>query len=188
MANVVHLVLEKTDPVSLKSVKTTLDRNLELEGLRASSLSSKVDSRFGFDQHMLMIYVFLIIVSCILAGVGGLGLSTTMSLNVLERRREMGVLRVIGASPRTIWLIVAVEGCAIGVLSWALAALLAWPVSRILGDALATAFFQGGLDFVFETRGVLIWLAISIFLGTVASFLPAWHAARVTVREALSYE
>jgi putative ABC transport system permease protein len=188
MANVVHLVLEKTDPVSLKSVKTTLDRNLELEGLRASSLSSKVDSRYGFDQHMLMIYVFLIIVSCILAGVGGLGLSTTMSLNVLERRREMGVLRVIGASPRTIWLIVAVEGCAIGVLSWALAALLAWPVSRILGDALAAAFFKGGLDFVFEMRGVLIWLAISIFLGAVASFLPAWHAARVTVREALSYE
>ena len=64
---------------------------------------------------MLMIYVFLIVMSVILGGVGGLGLMTTMSLNVLERRREMGVLRAIGASPRAVWLIVVAEGVVIGV-------------------------------------------------------------------------
>ena len=41
---------------------------------------------------MVMIYIFLIVMSGILAA-GGLGLMTTMNLNVLERRREMGVLR-----------------------------------------------------------------------------------------------
>ena len=61
--------------------------------------ASKADSRFSVDQHMVMIYIFLIVMSGILAGVGGLGLMTTMNLNVLERRREMGVLRAIGASP-----------------------------------------------------------------------------------------
>ena len=65
---------------------------------------------------MLMIYVFLIVMSGVLAGVGGLGLMTTMSLNVLERRREMGVLRAIGATPAAVWAIVVAEGAVIGAL------------------------------------------------------------------------
>jgi putative ABC transport system permease protein len=137
---------------------------------------------------MVMIYIFLIVVSGILAGVGGLGLMTTMSLNVLERRREMGVLRAIGASPRMVWLIVVTEGVAIGVLGWALAALAAWPVSKAIGDLLVKLMFKVGLDFLFEAGGPLIWLGVSICLGTVASFLPAWHASRRPVREAIGYE
>jgi len=119
--------------------------------------------------------------------VGGFGLATTMSLNVLERRREMGVLRAIGATPRSIWMIVAGEGVVIGVLSWVLAALAAWPVSKALGNLLMTLMFQSDLDFLFEPIGLVIWLAVSILLGVAASLLPAWHASRVTVREALAY-
>jgi putative ABC transport system permease protein len=126
--------------------------------------------------------------SCILAGVGGLGLMTTMSLNVMERRREMGVLRAIGATPRAVWLLVAAEGGAIGVLSWMLAALAAWPVSRGLGNFLVMALLHSGLDFSFELRGLYVWLAVSILLGLLASLLPAWHASRCSVREAVSYE
>src|ERR1044072_4281660 len=117
MTNNIRLMLEKTDPDSINDVKANLDRNLEQQGVRALSSASKADNRFGFDQHMVMIYVFLIIVSCILGGVGGLGLMTTMSINVMERRREMGVLRAIGASPSVVRLIVVAEGAVIGLMS-----------------------------------------------------------------------
>jgi putative ABC transport system permease protein len=146
------------------------------------------NSRFAYDQHMLMIYVFLIVMSVIIGGVGGLGLMTTMSLNVLERRREMGVMRAIGATPKTIRLMIVGEGVVIGLLSWAIAALLAWPVSKVLGDLLVRAMFRRGLDFTFEPLGLLIWIVLSISLSAAASFLPAWKASRVTVREALAYE
>jgi putative ABC transport system permease protein len=184
MANTVRLVLDKTDPASINSVKTSLDRNLEQEEVRTLGSVSQADSRIGFDQHMLMIYVFLIVMSFIIGSVGGLGLMTTMSLNVLERRREMGVLRAIGASPSVVCVIVVVEGVLIGALSWGLAALAAWPVSRAVGAII----FKNGLDFTFEPLGLVIWLAVSVFLTAVASFLPAWHASRLTVREALAYE
>jgi putative ABC transport system permease protein len=187
MANTVRLVLDKTDRASMNNVKASLDRNLEQENIRALASTSKADGRYGFDQHMLMIYVFLIIASSIIAAVGGLGLATTMSLNVLERRREMGVLRAIGATPRNVWMIVAGEGMVIGVLSWVLAGLAAWPVSKALGNLLMRLMFQSDLDFRFEPSGLFIWLAVSILLGLSASFLPAWHASRVTVREALAY-
>jgi putative ABC transport system permease protein len=188
MTNSVRLALDRTDAYSMNAIKASLDRNLEEQSVLPLSSSSKADLRFSADQHMVMIYIFLIVVSGILAVVGGLGLMTTMSLNVLERRREMGVLRAIGASPRMVWLIVVTEGVAIGVLGWALAALAAWPVSKAIGDLLVKLMFKVGLDFLFEAGGPLIWLGVSICLGTVASFLPAWHASRRPVREAIGYE
>jgi putative ABC transport system permease protein len=188
VTNNIRLALDRTDADSMNLIKASLDRNLEEQAVRPLGSASKSDLRFSADQHMVMIYIFLVVVSGILAGVGGLGLMTTMSLNVLERRREMGVLRAIGASPSVVWLIVIAEGVVIGVLGWALATLAAWPVSKAVGDLLVKLMFKVGLDFLFEPGGPLIWLGVSICLGTVASFLPAWHASRRPVREAIGYE
>ena len=188
MVNNLRLSLDDSDPDSIDAVKASLDRNLEQAGVRARGSATKAESRFGFDQHMLMIYVFLIVMSTIIGGVGGLGLMTTMSLNVLERRREMGVMRALGATPRTVWLMVVAEGIVIGVLSWTVAAVLAWPISKGLGDFITKVMFRSGLDFTFEPLGLLIWMVVSISLSAVASFLPAWKASRVTVREALAHE
>jgi len=188
MVNSLRLAVDNADPDSIGALKTELDRNLEAEGIRARGSSTKSESRFGFDQHMVMIYVFLIVMSVIVGGVGGLGLMTTMSLNVLERRREMGVMRALGATPRIVWLMIVAEGVVIGVLSWAIAALLAWPVSKAIGDSFVKMLFHSGLDFTFEPLGLVIWMLVSIGLSALASFLPAWKASRVTVREALAYE
>jgi len=188
MVNSLRLSLAQDDFDSISIVRENLDRNLEQQGVRARGSSSTAETRFGFDQHMVMIYVFLIVMSAIVGSVGALGLMTTMSLNVLERRREMGVLRAIGATPRVVWLMVVAEGVVIGLLSWTIAALLAWPVSQALGNVLVRAMLKGGLDFVFEPRGLLIWLIVSISVSAAGSFIPAWKASRTTVREALAYE
>ena len=188
MVNSLRLALDNADPDSIGVLKMELDKNLEAQGVRARGSSTKSESRFGFDQHMVMIYVFLIVMSAIVGGVGGLGLMTTMSLNVLERRREMGVMRALGATPRIVWLMIVAEGVVIGILSWTIAALLAWPVSKAIGDSLVKVMFHSGLDFTFEPLGLVIWMLVSIGLSAVASFLPAWRASRVTVREALAYE
>jgi putative ABC transport system permease protein len=188
LVNSLRLALDQTDEDSLDTVKASLDRSLEQQGMRARSSSTTSQTRFVFDEHMVMIYAFFIVMAVIVGAVGGLGLMTTMSLNVLERRREMGVLRAIGATPRIVWLMVIAEGWVIGVLSWVIAAVLAWPVSKVVGDTFVRALFRGGLDFSFEFSGLVIWLLVSIALSAVASFVPAWRASRTTVREALAYE
>jgi len=188
MVNGLRIGLENSDDEAISTVREELDRNLEQQGVRARGSATTAESRFAFDQHMLMIYVFLIVMSAIIGGVGGLGLMTTMSLNVQERRREMGVMRALGATPRIVWLMIVAEGLAIGVLSWTIAALLAWPVSKGIGNLLVKVLFRGGLDFSFEPVGLVIWMILSIVLSGGASFLPAWKASRVTVREALAYE
>ncbi|HJX83328.1 MAG TPA: ABC transporter permease, partial [Candidatus Angelobacter sp.] len=190
MRNIALLALDgdKTDNASMNSVKDNLERNLQQEGVRVLGSNRKADMRVGVDAHMLMVYVFLVVMSGIIALVGGLGLATTMSLNVTERRREIGVMRAIGARPATVWVIIVTEGVVVGVLSWALAALAAWPVSKLVGDALVTLAFHSKLDSLFQLQGLFIWLAVSVFLSAVASLLPARSASQITVREALAYE
>ena len=188
ITNNVRLSLDKTDSTSIDRVKGLLESNLGREGIKVASMSSKRETRFGFDQHMVMIYVVLVIVSALIAGVGGLGLMTTMSINVLERRREIGVLRAVGATPRTIALMLIVEGAAIAIASWAVAGLAAWPLSKALGNVLVTTMFKSALDFAFEVRGLVVWLVVSLLLGAIASVIPALHATRLSIREALGYE
>jgi putative ABC transport system permease protein len=186
--NSLRLSLDQTDEDSIATIKADLDRRLEQNGMRARTSTSKGEQRFGFDQHMVMIYVFLIVMSSIIGCVGGLGLMTTMSLNVLERRREMGVLRAIGATPRIVWIMVVVEGLVVGLLSWTIAAVLAWPISKVVGNTIVRVMFRSGLDFTFEPVGLVVWLLMTVGLSAAASFVPAWRASRATVREALAYE
>jgi putative ABC transport system permease protein len=186
IANQIRLTLAQRD--SMEAVKAALDRNLEAEGLRAVTMGGNSEARYAFDQHVLMIYVFLILMSGVIGGVGGLGLATSLSLNVMERRREMGVLRAIGATPVLVWWMVIVEGVFTGLMSWAIAALAAAPVTSVLGNFVVKAMFRTGLDFRLDPRGIFLWLAISIVLAIATSLIPAWRAGRLTVREALSYE
>jgi putative ABC transport system permease protein len=188
MRTTICLALEKTDAASLHAVESALDNNLEQERMRSAGSLSKADFRYGRDLHLMMIYVFLVVISGIIAAVGGLGLATTMSLNVMERRREMGVVRAIGASPSVVVGIIVAEGVVIGVMSWSLAALAAWPLSRVAGNFLTFLIFKSKLDSVFQLQGLWIWLAFSVLSAGAASLLPARSAVKLTVPEALAYE
>jgi len=69
-----------------------------------------------------------------------------------------------------------------------LAALAAWPASKLLGNLLVRLALRGGLDFLFDIRGLVIWLVVSVHLAAAASLLPAWQVSKLSVREAISYE
>jgi putative ABC transport system permease protein len=124
----------------------------------------------------------------LLAIVGGLGLMGTMSINVLERTREIGVLRAIGASNRNVAQIFIMEGITIGILSWLFGSVLSIPLSTGLSDALGRTMAGTPLTFSFSMGGVWLWLILSMLLSALASFIPAQNASRMTVREVLSYE
>jgi len=150
------------------------------------------DARYAFDQHMLMIYVFLIVVAAVLAGVGGLGLMTATSLNVLDRRRELGVLRAIGGTPAMVGSIVVIEAVFVVVLAWILGVAGAWPIIAALG-ALMTGLMslvkmRGSMIVSLSPAAVFGWLAIVMALAAIASLVPAITASRRSVREAISYE
>ncbi len=165
-----------------------LEGYFERRGLRVSSTESVAEAQARAQTGANIMVVFMVIMAVLLAVVGGLGLMGTMSINVLERTREIGVLRAIGASDGAVLQVVVVEGVFIGVISWFIAALVAYPLSKSLSDAVGIAFVQAPLSFIFSTEGIILWLVIVVVLTALASFLPARGASKLTVREVLAYE
>lgn len=187
MANSVQIELKDSKRTSLELAREQIDPNLEREGIRVAGGRSKAEFRYAVDQHVLMIYVFLVVASCIVGGVGGLGLMTTMGINILERRREIGILRAIGATPTMIFAIVIDEAVTIAVIAWGAAVLLAFPLSGELGTMLGQ-LLHGGFDSRIAPLGIVASLGASAILAILASLVAAGSAVRLTVREALTYE
>jgi len=111
-----------------------------------------------------------------------------MTMNVVERSREIGIIRAIGATDGVVRRIFVGEGVVIGVIAWGIGAVLSLPLSRVFSDMLGDAFVQRPLSFAPSPAGLALWLAIVIALSVLGSVVPAWRASRISVREVLAYE
>ena len=143
------------------------------------------------DQNNLMfsiIVTILILMALLLAAVGGLGLTTTMSINILERIREIGVLRAIGASNVSVRQIVLAEGLVIGALSWAVGTLLSLPLSAFLSEQVGLALLKVPLSYQYSYAAAGVWFFALMLIAAAASLGPARSAVRLTIREVLAYE
>lgn len=132
--------------------------------------------------------IFLLIMAVLTAIVGSMGLTGTMGMNVLERTREIGIMRAIGADDRAVMRTVIAEGVFIGTISFGLAIILSIPFTYLLSTIVSLAVFQTPIAVVFTYMGYAIWLGLVLALSAVASILPARNAARLTIREVLAYE
>ncbi|MCI0521239.1 MAG: ABC transporter permease [Chloroflexi bacterium] len=167
-----------------RAVEAHLNQNgIEVIDVTTGKSLSKTASE-GFN----VLTAFLLFLALLTALVGSIGLTGTMSLNVMERTREIGVLRAIGASDATLMKIVLMEGALIGVISWMLASMAAFPISSVMADAISQSLFGGDASFGITFTGFAIWLGIVIVLSVLASVMPARSATHLTIREVLSYE
>ncbi|MDX1522924.1 MAG: ABC transporter permease, partial [Anaerolineae bacterium] len=137
-------------------------------------------------QQMSILISLLGGMAVMIAVVGAIALSGTLSINVLERTREIGVMRAIGASALTISGQFIGEGLILGWLSWLIAIPLSIPVTKAV-VAVLTSLLNIELVYQFSTAGVFIWFVIISILAIIASWFPARKAAQTSVRESLAY-
>ncbi|MBN1315012.1 MAG: ABC transporter permease [Anaerolineales bacterium] len=135
-----------------------------------------------------IVVAVLILMALLLAAVGGLGLTTTMSINVLERIREIGVLRAIGASNMSVRQIILAEGIVIGALGWILGTCFSIPISAFLSEQVGLLLLNIPLSYVYSTPAAIGWFFAVMAIAVVASLGPARNAVRLTIREVLAYE
>jgi putative ABC transport system permease protein len=165
-----------------------LETRFEQAGLGVVSTTVSADRRARFMQLLDIFLVILWVASGLLALVGALGLAGSMSINMLERTREIGVMRAIGAGDSVVQQMVLTEGVLIGLLSWLSGTLLAWPLGQVVTWLTGTYLLRTRLQYAFSTSGALLWLVVVMLLASLASYLPARAASRLTVREVLAYE
>jgi putative ABC transport system permease protein len=187
-ANALRVQIDGQGREAERQMAQALEAHLNGAGLDVHGWSTTSDMRAQVENQLNIIVVMLMGMSVIMALVGALGLMGTMSINVLERTREIGVMRAIGASGRAVLEIVIVEGMIIGGISWGLGTLLAVPLSKGLSAVLGAAVIHSSLDYVFDVQGMLLWLVLALALAALASYLPARRASQITVRDVLAYE
>jgi putative ABC transport system permease protein len=165
-----------------------LDKYLRDQGFKVRLSEAGRASLDTAVESLDILVVFLLIMAVLTAIVGSMGLTGTMGMNVMERTREIGIMRAIGADDRAVMRTVIAEGIFIGIISFGLAILFSIPITYLLSTIVSLAVFQTPITVVFTYTGYAIWLGLVLVLATLASILPARNAARLTIREVLAYE
>lgn len=131
------------------------------------------------DQFLYMIYALLAFSILIAA----LGIVNTLALSVIERTREVGLLRAIGLSRRQLRRMVRLESIVIAILG----AVLGVVIGIAFGISLVTALRDQGLDVLSVPWGqIVIFVLVAAVIGVLAAWLPARRAARLNVLDAIS--
>lgn len=186
-----NYVLIKTDRHDKAFVTKTIaevEATFKSAGMNVSSVMTFLGELEEMKEMFNIIIALLLVMAVLLALVGGLGLMGTMSINVLERTREIGVLRAIGAPNNGVSQVFILEGVAIGFISWLFGTLLSIPLGSVLNNALGITLIGVPLSNAFSYNGVCLWFVLAIGISALASYFPAQSASKLTVREVLAYE
>jgi putative ABC transport system permease protein len=183
-----RIVTDLHDPAYQQMMAENLDLYFRDHGFHVNQVRTGQSTLKTASESLDILVTFLLIMALLTALVGSMGLAGTMGMNVLERTREIGVMRSIGAVDREIMRTVIVEGVLIGCISWLLGTLLSFPITYMLSYIISSAIFNSQIAVHFTYQGFGLWLLIVLALSAVASVLPARNAARLTIREVLAYE
>ncbi|MCG3211905.1 MAG: hypothetical protein FOGNACKC_05551 [Anaerolineae bacterium] len=178
-----------TTPEQAVQVAKMLRQEFEQRGLGVTASEAdtlELLARQAISNFNIIIYL-LLMMAIIIAVVGGIALSGVLSINVMERRVEIGILRSIGASNNAIATLFITEGILMGWLSWLIAVPISIPFGQGLNAGVGLAV-DAEMAFDYSVASVWIWFLIITVLGIVASWFPARAAIGVSVRESLSYE
>jgi putative ABC transport system permease protein len=165
-----------------------IERSLTSVGIKVAGVTTRTQLGRALGGHLFMLIAILAFMALLMAIVGLLGLGSTLGTSVLERAREFGVMRAIGAGDRSIRAVVLAEGMLIGVMSMVLAAVASVPLTFAVARVVGEASLGPARNTILSGYSIPLWLVVVLAGATVASLGPVRKALQVTVREALAYQ
>ncbi len=175
--------LQRHDPASVDAELDAISQKFHRYQMGADSAAREVK---GAKEQTRILTIALAAMSILVGVIGALGVVNTITLNVLERRREIGVLRSIGASDANVIQTFMTEGLAFGLGGWLVGVVLGYPLGLLIARMMEAVLFH--LNYVFTFQMLLVSLGFALLLTTIASLIPALAAARMRVKEVLRYE
>ncbi len=142
----------------------------------------------AIGEHAEVLISALLLMSILMGLTGLLGLSASLGASVLERTRETGVLRGIGAGGRAIASIIILEAELTAVFSMGISVILSFPLSWALGKVFGQLAFRLPLDFIVSGPGLVYWIALSLIGAGLSCAGIAARTLRRPLPEALAWE
>jgi putative ABC transport system permease protein len=172
-------------PQAVNRMANSLDDTLTRAGLSPNIETEQQIVTRNQNQFQVLTAI-LYMVSVIIALVGILGLFNTLTISVLERRREIGVLRSMGGTGWRIARIFWTEGITLAVVAWIAAVIVGIPAAYAFVKFIGAVLVPLPFMFVPATLGIMLVFILAI--ATLASLIPALSAARVRVSDMLRYD
>ncbi len=138
------------------------------------------------QQSWFVLYALLYAVALIVGAAGILGLANALTASVLERRREIGMLRAMGASGWRIGQVFWSEGLALGGIAWLAGGIIGLPLAYLFVRAFSQLVMP--VDFVIDPAAFVVMLVAVVVIASVATIAPASRASRIRVADMLRYE
>jgi putative ABC transport system permease protein len=182
----INFISIKVDPgYDPEQIKNNIE--FELASLHRVTLDNKdftvvtadfVNKTIGSVLDMLTLFLFLI--TLISGVVGGIGIANTMFMSVVERTKEVGILKSVGGSRRDILTLFLVESGLLGLVGGLIGLVVAYLLLN-----LAASF---GLPYVLKPEFIFYTILFSFIVGVAAGLFPARQAADMDAVEALNFE
>ena len=186
--NVALIALKASNPGAQRLVTTKLEKAIESDGWLVARMLPAQLLKLIVENHLDVIAQLLLIIAGLMLIVGVLGMASSISVNVVERFREIGVLKAIGGQSGTIRGLFVCEALFLSCLSWLAALLLAPWISRGIAKYFGELVLQYPLDYRAATWSGIAALGVALMSALIASAAPAQCAVRRTPRDALQYE
>lgn len=173
-----------------KEVKAVVDE-VKRRGYYQYSLVKVIDQ---FRRNVLLITLALAFIAAVALLTSALGITNTMLMSVLERTREIGVMKAVGARDRHVQLIFLIEGAVIGLAGGALGVFLSW-LASFPGDAIARNIIERQTSsppsdsvFIYPLIVTVGVPTTACLITTLAAIVPARRAVRINPVAALRHE
>jgi putative ABC transport system permease protein len=144
------------------------------------------DEALRHQREFYILYALLYAVALLTGAAGILGLASTLTASVVERQREIGLVRAMGASSWRVAQIFWVEGLALGSIAWCLGALLGLPLAYAFVQFFSRLVIP--VDVMVDPLAFLVMLAALLLIVTLASVVPARRASHLRIADLLRYE
>ena len=174
-----------TNRAEIDALAKRLDETLGGSAAQATVTTSSQEIQ-RTQGTFLILYALFYSVVAIIALVGGIGLFNALAMGVLERRREIGILRSMGATGRKVAQVFWTEGVGLGVVSWVIGVIIGIPVAYGFVRLLSAVLLNS--PFVFNSVSMLAMLVFIVAVASIATIGPVWTASRVRIADTLRYE
>jgi putative ABC transport system permease protein len=172
----------------LNDLKNRIERLLQEEGIELSGIATSWEGLEVVEDHFEIIFNLTLVLTFIVIIIGGNGIILTMTSNIVERTREIGVIKAIGASRGVMFKMILVEGLVIGLLSWVCGVVLTLPLSSLIAYSLGKVLINVPLQLVLSPYAFFTSLLFMLIVTTVSCLSPAYRTAKRPAWEALLYE
>lgn len=171
-------------------LKQDIERRVAGTDLDVFYVMSQAERAKIIYDHLAIILTLFTLLSLLVLVIGALGMAAATSTNIMERTREIGVMRAIGATPKIVYRLFESEGSIVSMTGIITGLMLSLPLSFYAAKFFGKMILghNVSLNFAFSPAGFAATLAITFSFGWLASRIPARKAVSISNREALSYE